>query len=769
MADDEEKLMWGLIKFLFNSVLLLGLNATFIVALALSVVYQKLPQLDILADYRPRLPMRIYTSEGNLMGIFGKEKRLYRKFQEFPPSLIEALLATEDVRFFEHQGIDIIGVMRAALGYIKGRREGASTITMQVARNFYLTRERTLLRKVTEALLALEIERRFSKREILELYMNQIYLGRGSFGFGAAAQAYYDKTLSELSLAEIAFLAGLPKAPSNYNPQRFPARAKARQTHVLGRMYAAGIIDQTSYETIVAAKLPGLQQNARRFDVIAPFVAEEVRQIVFAHFGETAYERGLNIYTTIQTPLQNAAVRAVRQGLLAHQLRRPYIGPEKFIDINGLSKKEIIARLAKEKTIGGAIPAVIIDANKKSLAVIGKNGSSYRILRKQMATSLRRHLPGGGKKPELTVGALTRIQVEGELASLVVLPGAEAALVAVSPEDGAVLAMAGGFDFNTNQFNHATQARRQLGSSIKPFIYSAAIEKGFTPASILTDTPIFLSAAETGSNNAWEPKNYDGKTSGRILLRQALAKSKNLASVHLLKFIGVKYAQDYLTRFGFRRQDHPPYLTMGLGAGVTTPMEVALAYSVFANGGYQVKNYLISRVEDYDGNLIINELDFKNRRRAIDARNAYIITSLLQSVVKEGTGRSALRTVNRNDLAGKTGTTNDTRDAWFAGFGGNVVAVAWIGYDQLKSLGKKETGGRAALPIWSGFMASALKNTPEVEYLPAPGIVIANIDKNGYLLSSEDDSQTGRQEYFYQEYLPPAKPAFSTQETEELF
>ena len=758
--------MMRLLKILFWGGVFGALNAAFFAVITLAVIYQKLPQLDALADYRPRLPMRVYTSEGDLMGEFGEEKRAYRAYHEFPELLVNAILQTEDARFFSHRGLDIFGVARAALGYFHGRREGASTITMQVARNFYLTRERTLTRKITEILLALKIERRFGKREILERYMNQIYLGRGAFGFAAATQTYYGKPMEELAVAEIALLAGLPKAPSAYDPRRHPDAAKLRQTHVLRRMRDGGLIDKTLYSELVAAELPPLRSAAQKRDVEASFVAESVRQRMLDHFGEEAYERGLKIYTTIQTRLQNAAVHAVRRGLLAHESRRDYAGPESFLDVRGLSAEEIVAKLRATKPVGGLNAAVIVAANGEGLSFIAADGKRRTISAKALGR-LRRHLPGGGQKPELAPGAIVRFVDNDEKVSLVSAPSAEAALVALAPEDGAILALAGGFDFNRNQFNHAVQARRQPGSSIKPFIYSAALEKGLNPASILPDTPIFLSPEETGSGESWEPRNYDGKADGPILLRRALARSKNLATIHLLKFIGIPYARDHLTRFGFRRRDHPPYLTTGLGAGATSPMELALAYSVFANGGFRVKDYLISRVEDYDGNVIINELDFESRRRAIDARNAFIMTSLLQSAIKEGTGRSVLNIVNRADLAGKTGTTNNFYDAWFGGFGGDIVAVAWIGYDRLRPLGKQETGGRAALPIWGDFMATALEGRREVQYLPPPGIVAADIDgETGRLLSAKD-AAAGRREYFYQESLPAT--ADTADDTGELF
>ena len=757
-----------LLKFLCWTGALAAVNVAFLATLALALIYQKLPPLEALEDYRPRLPMRIYTSEGDLIGEFGREKRTYKTFREFPRLLVDALLVTEDARFFEHRGVDPIGVVRAMLGYLEGRREGASTITMQVALNFYLKRERTLLYKVTQALLAMEIERRFSKREILERYMNQIYLGRGAFGFASAASLYFDKELDELNAAEIALLAGMPKAPSNYNPRRHPVAAKSRQIHVLRRMADTGVIDEAKFLELSSAELPPLRRRTRRFDVEAPFVAEEVRRLAFETFGEAAYERGIKIYTTLQTRLQKAALTAVRSGLVAHQSRRDYPGPEKFIDLRGLSDSDIVKQLQQETTYGGLMPAAVVAADKQGLSLLGKDGETYALSAKALGR-LRRHLPGGGGKPSLTAGAVVRLAGGGADVSLAALPGAEAALVALSPEDGAVLALAGGFDFNRNQFNHATQARRQPGSSIKPFIYSAALEKGFTPASMLPDTPIFLSEEETGSGESWEPKNYDGKALGPISMRRALAKSRNLATVQLLKYIGALYAQDYILRFGFRKDDMPPYLAMGLGAGAATPMEIARGYAVFANGGFRVNNYLIARMEDYDGNALVNELNFESRRRVLDARNAFIMTSLLQSSVSEGTGAAARRALKRDDLAGKTGTTNDTRDAWFAGFAGNITAAAWIGYDQLKSLGKNEDGSRAALPIWIDFMRDALRGRPTVEYLPPPGIIIADIDPGSGRLLSAADGQGGRREYFYEELLPSSAENLPSQDEENLF
>ncbi|MGI9337922.1 MAG: penicillin-binding protein 1A [Gammaproteobacteria bacterium] len=746
-GDFVIRVLWRLV---FIGALLVGSGAC-AAAIAVAVIYQKLPTLEALEDYRPLLPLRVYTIDGVLIGEFGEEKRAYRGYGDFPPMLVEALLATEDARFFSHRGLDLRSVARAVAGYFGGRREGASTITMQVARNFYLKPERTILRKLTEIILALEIERRFDKKAILERYMNQIYLGGGNFGFAAASRSYYAKVPMELTLAEIAVLAGLPQAPSRYNPRRNPSVVKERQTHVLARMLANNLIDEQTYLQVSSAPLPPLRLSKRQFGASADYVAEEVRRVVYDYFGEDAYQRGFRVYTTVHSRLQKAAVAALREGLLAHESRRQYKGPRKFLEVRDLSAADAAAKLQSEPSFGGLMPAVVMSADGAKLRLAAKDGEEYVINAAQLG-KLAAHLPkaSGGKKPQLAPGAVVMLSGGGDDVRLSPPPSAEGALVALSPDDGAILALAGGFDFRRNQYNHATQARRQPGSALKPFIYSAALEKGFTSASILPDTPVFLSAEQTGSGKSWQPKNYDGKASGDIPLRVALAKSKNMATIKLLQSIGVDYARDYLLRFGFRRDDLPPYLTLGLGAAAVTPMELARGYAVFANGGYRVHPYLIVRVEDYDGNTIVRELNYQQRRRAIDARNAFVMTGLLQNVVREGTGRQAL-SLGRNDVAGKTGTTNNTRDAWFAGFGGGIVAAAWVGYDQLRSLGTHESGGRAALPVWNSFMARALSGAAEIDYLPPPGVVAAGVDAETGKLSPKPDA---RREYFYEEYLP---------------
>ncbi len=756
-------------KFLFFAIFFIAANCGAAALITVSVLYQRLPELSNLVDYRPRLPMRVYSSDGVLLGEFGEERRQYLRYNEFPPLLINALLATEDARFFEHYGVDFIGVGRAALGYAAGRREGASTITMQVARNFYLRRDRTPIRKLVEILLALKIENTFAKHEILERYLNQIYLGHGSYGFSAAAEEYYGKSVDKLDVAEIAILVGMPKAPSTLNPRSRPARAKSRQKHVLKRMYAIGLIENDEYSHLLKSDLPPLASTARKLHGKADFVAEEVRKIVFEKFGDSAYERGINVYTTISAHLQNAATKSLRQGLIEHSERQAYPGAEEYFDTQGYTKKDYLNILKKVAIIGNLQPAIIYKIDKKSMKVIAKNGERHT-LGKDSLKWVRKHMPGGGKKPVLRQGALVRLRTDKETIKVTALPGAQSGFVVLSSDDGAVLAMVGGFDFINNKYNNVTQASRQPGSAIKPFFFSAALEKGMSPANKIPDAPIYLTPEETGSKEGWQPKNYNDRFSGSITMRRALSKSKNLATIHLTKNIGLNYARDYLFRFGFKPNDHGPFLTTALGAGSTTPLELATAYAVFANGGYLVRPYFISRIEDYDGNKIVNELDYENRRVVIDRRNAYIMTSMLQSVISEGTGIRAKK-LGRRDLSGKTGTTNDTRDAWFAGYGGNFTAVSWVGYPQNKTLGKKETGSRAALPIWLRFMEFALDGVPEVQYEVPVGIIVADVDAETGEIVLSDSERKIRQEYFYSEFLPTESEEIlsPTIETEDLF
>jgi len=766
--------MLRFLKVLLALGLLGGLSGLCAAVLGVSILYPKLPTLDILDDYRPRLPLRVYNADGELIGEFGEEKRTLAGIDDVPPMLVTALLATEDARFFEHDGIDWIGIARAVRSIAQGKREGASTITMQVARNFFLKRDQTVLRKVVEMLLALKIERQFSKERILEFYINQIYLGRGSYGFAAAADIYYGKDMSELSLAEVSLLAGLPKAPSTYNPTINPSLAKKRQMHVLNRMLAVGAITRDEYEMAALADLPPVVSKlAAEEAVVASYVAEHVRKLVFGRFGDETYERGFRVHTTVDGRMQRAAIAAVRKGLLDYERRHRYRGPERYVDIAGRDDRDLLEILREEQVVGGLLPAIVVEkAEEGGLVVLSKDGARRTIGKEglEFAESADKETV-----PPLSPGALVRIvQEEGEW-SVIQLPQAQGALIALDPDTGRVLALVGGFDFFANQFNNVFQARRQPGSVMKPFIYSASLERGFTPSTLLYDSPIYLTTAETGSGEEWSPKNYDGKYAGTLRLREALAKSKNLATIRVLRQIGPEYAQDFLSRFGFSKDDHPPYLTLALGAGLTTPADLAAGYAVFANGGFLVDPFVVERIEDFDGNVV--ERDFKRsaQRRVIDERNAFIMTSILRSVISAGTGARA-RSLGRADLAGKTGTTNDTIDAWFAGYGPGVVAVSWVGYSTPRSLGRRETGARAALPIWMDFMRAALKDVPDYQPSLPDGVVRAAVDPETGLLASQSPFRFGGDmvwDYFYRENLPAeltgeGLPTFSAEEREEL-
>ena len=767
--------MLSLLRALIWTTIFLALNGAAAGMLIVAGMYPNLPELDHLEDYRPRLPLRVFSANGELLGEFGEEKRQIVALDQIPDLLVAALISVEDQDFHDHLGLDLRGIARTIVTRLQGGGGGASTLTMQVARNFYLDIEQTYVRKVYEILLALKIENQFSKRRILEFYMNQIYLGRGSYGFAAAAKAYYGKELQELSLAEMAVLAGLPQAPSRLNPARNPDLAKERQKHVLRRMHEDRIITATEYLEASAAPLPAVTDSSATADApaaTAGYVAEEVRKLVYDNFGDEAYERGFRVYTSIDTRLQRAAVLALRKGLIDYTLRHSYTGPERYHDIASIPTTAVAELLADSQVIGGLIPAVVLEANADLVTVIDRAG----VMREITGTGLdfvKKALDPEGEGQTIRPGAQVRLallpaakeDIEPVL-TIVQIPQIEGAFVALSPDDGRLLAMVGGFDFATNQYNHVTQAQRQPGSSIKPFIFSAALERGFTPATVLDDAPFFLTAEQTGSGKAWTPKNYGGKYEGKLLLRRALAKSKNMTTIRVLDSIGPEYAQDYISRFGFRRESLPPYLTMGLGAGEVTPMQLAAGYAVFANGGYLVTPYFITRIEDQEGNIVNYGLDFEQRVQIIDRRNAYLITSLLQSVVEYGTATKA-KTLGRKDLGGKTGTTNETVDAWFAGFNPELAAVAWVGYDTPKSLGRIETGSKAALPIWIDFMGAALADRPDGAYVQPPGIVQARIDPETGLLATDSD---GVYELFYEEYLP-STPSTSQNATisRELF
>jgi penicillin-binding protein 1A len=750
---------WIYPLFALGTVLLATL---LLVAYAAVIVYPTLPSLEALTEYNPKIPLRIFSADGALIGEFGEERRAFIKIAEVPTPLKQAIVAAEDERFYEHGGVDYIGVLRAAVHNFSsgGSKQGASTITMQVARNFFLTKEKTFTRKFNEALLAFKIEHSLTKDQILEIYINQIYLGQRAYGFASAAQVYFGKNLRDLNLGEIAMLAGLPKAPSRYNPVVNMQRAKERQLYVLRRMRELDFIKQPQYEE--AVRKPVLvRRDQPEYSTHADFFAEMVRQSMYERYQDEAYTRGFRVYTTLSKPDQDAAYLAVRKGVMDYDKRHGYRGAEGYFDLpQNVSEDALEEALQEQSESDDIYPALVLDVNAKSVKVFRKGGATIEI----SGDGLKFARPMiGDKAPnnrKLRRGALIRIQPDDKEGwQIVQMPQVESALVAMDPNDGAVKALVGGFDFTRNKFNHATQAYRQPGSSFKPFIYSAALEKGFTAATIINDAPLVVDASETGSV-PWEPKNFDGTFDGPIRMRVALTKSKNLVSIRILQAITPQYAQDYITRFGFDPKQHPPYLTMALGAGSVTPLEMAAGYSVFANTGYKVSPYFITRVEDATGRVLAKATPVRagaGAQRTVDVRNAFVMYSMMQDVIRGGTGARAM-SLGRTDLAGKTGTTNDQMDAWFAGFQRNLTCVVWIGFDLPRSLGPNETGAMAALPMWISYMGSALRNTPE-ESIPVPeGVVAARIDPDNGLRSGSSPKAT-MIEYFYHENMPPEDEA----------
>lgn len=740
------------------AVMALGFVAAAAVLLAGILAFPNLPSLEALTDYQPKIPLRVYTEDGALIGEFGEERRALVKIGSVPKLMRLAILAAEDDRFYSHGGVDYMGVMRAALANLTagGAREGASTITMQVARNFFLSGEKTLTRKFSEVLLAMKIEHYLSKDQILELYINQIYLGQRAYGFAAAAQTYFGRPLEQLSLAEVAMLAGLPKAPSRYNPVINPKRAKIRQQYVLRRMHDLKYVTDAEYQAALAQPL-AVKHDLQNSEVKADYVAEMVRQAMFERYRETIYSSGMKVYTTLRKADQEAANQTLRQGVLDYDRRHGYRGPESIVELpaNAANLDELLEdALAEVEDSNGLEPAVVLETSPKQVKCHLKGGETIQISGDGLKFVQKALGDNPNPKSRLRRGALIRVQKDDKGSwQILQLPQIEAALVSVVPQDGAIRALVGGFDFYRSKFNHVTQAWRQPGSSFKPFIYSAALEKGFTAATVINDAPIVVDSAATGGQ-VWEPKNFDGEYAGPIRLRTALTKSKNLVSIRILQAIGAPYAQDYIGRFGFSPEQHPPYLTMALGAGSVTPMQMAAAYSVFANGGYLMQPHLIDRIVDVNGNLLTQAKPKRageDAARVIDARNAFIMTSLMRDVVRFGTAARAMQ-LKRQDLAGKTGTTNDQVDAWFAGFNSGLVAVAWIGFDQPRSMGGAETGAQAALPIWMGYMGKALKGAAEEELAVPDGVISVKINPQSGLRAP--DGGDGISEYFYQETVP---------------
>ena len=716
------------IFWLFGIAVAGALALVLAIAVALAMAYPNLPDVSDLADYRPKLPLRIYSSEGALLGEFGEERRNLTPIGEIPTVVKDAVLAIEDARFFQHGGVDYKGMMRAVLANLgRVKSQGASTITMQVARNVYLSSEKTFTRKIYEILLTFKLEHLLTKDQILEIYMNQIYLGNRAYGFAAASEAYFGKPLKSVSIAEAAMLAGLPKAPSAYNPISNPKRARSRQLYIIERMQENGYITAEEAAEAKQEKIT-IRSGYDNTRVHAEYVAEMVRQLIFSQYGNEAYTRGLNVYTTLNAGNQEAAYAALRRGIMDYERRQHYRGPEQFVSLPTAAEEvedAIDEALANHPDNGDILAAVVLEATSRKIVAARANGDTLEITGDGLKPAQSGLSDKAAPNIKIRRGAVIRVAKTPKNAwEITQLPEVEGALVAVDPRNGAIKALVGGFDFDKNKFNHAAQAWRQPGSSFKPFIYSAALEKGFTPATVVNDAPLFFDAGVTGSQ-PWEPKNYDGRYDGPMTMRTGLAKSKNMVSIRILQAVGPKTAQEWVTRFGFEAEKHPAYLTMALGAGSVTPLQMASAFSVFANGGYRVNPWLITRVTDHKGRVISENPppDISDLPRAIDARNAFVMNNLLQEVTRSGTAARAQATLKRTDLHGKTGTTNDSVDAWFAGYQPTLAAVTWIGYDKPRNLGSRETGGGLSLPVWINFMERALKGVPVMEATVPPGVV----------------------------------------------
>ena len=688
------------------------------IAFVLAVAFPNLPDVADLANYRPKLPLRVYTSDQVLMAEFGEERRQFVPIKEIPEVLTQAILAAEDANFYQHNGVDMKGIARALLANLgRSKSQGASTISMQVARNVYLTAEKTYTRKIYEILMTFKLEHELSKDQILQIYMNQIYLGRRAYGFGAASQTYFNKPLKDITVAEAAMLAGLPKAPSAYNPVRNPRRAQIRQHYVIDRMTELGYITPQQAKKAKAEKL-GVKGSVQSESVHAEYVAEMVRQVIVDQYGADAYTRGLDVTTTINSKEQVAAYAALRKGLINYESRQHYRGPEKTIDLpaDADARAEAIDDvLAETPDNGDLLAAVVTKASSASVTVVRTDGEEITIKGKGLNAVESGLKPNAQPKIKIRPGSVVRIVLndDGKTWTLTQTPEVEGALVSMQPRTGEIKALVGGFDFSKNKFNHVTQAIRQPGSSFKPFIYSAAVEKGITPSTVVNDAPLFFSAQETGSE-AWEPKNYDDKFDGPLTVRRALALSKNMVSIRVLQVVGTQNAQKWVTRFGFNAAKHPPYLTMALGAGSVNPLQMVVGYSVFANGGHLVSPRLIKTIRDQRKRVLYQSQDvaLDNSNQVISPRNAFMVGDLLNEVARSGTGARSQRELERPDLFGKTGTTNDSQDAWFVGYQPSRAAAVWVGYDNPQKLGSRETGGGLSLPIWIDYMRVALDGTP---------------------------------------------------------
>lgn len=743
-----------------------------------------LPSAKKIRDVKLQVPLRVYASNGKLLAVFGEQRREPVSIDKVPKTLIHAILAAEDDSFYSHPGVDFEGVVRAAIKNFESGQvdQGASTITMQVARNYFLSREKTYTRKIKEALLAFKLERMFTKDQILELYINKIFLGQRAYGFGAAARIYYGKPLDKLTLAETAVLAGLPKAPSRDNPITSPRRAKIRRDYVLTRMHKLHYIDDATYQAAMHAPLTA-EPHRIATDEEAPYVAEMVRDYMVNKYGDKAYWGGYKVYTTVVPRLQAEADRALRAGLLAYSHRHGYRGPVAHIKLTqDTGSKQLDDALAPYRASGNLLPAVVIavDDKKQTATAYTRSDGVVEIpwqgLEWARPYESPTRLGAEPKKPSdvVSLGDVVYVSRDGKSGwQLNQVPKVEGGLVSLDPNDGAILALTGGFDFYLGKFNRVTQAKRQPGSNIKPFIFSAAMEHGFTTATRVSGGPIVVK--NQAQDAVWRPENYSGKFFGPTRLRKALMESLNLVSIRLVRSMGVDVVRNYISRFGFDPKSLPNGLSLALGSATIPPMTVARAYAVLANGGFLVKPYFMKWIEDSDGNIIEQaqpalacsycsapsyETDPDHplqAKRVIGPANRFLVTSMMRSVIRGGTGRGAL-TLNRDDLAGKTGTTNDFRDAWFSGFDDKVETTVWVGFDDSSTLGRSETGARAALPIWIDYMRTALKGVPESP-LPQPDdVVTAHISPDTGKVVPDDDAD-GMTEYFKVGTVPKAAPA----------
>ncbi|WP_442594282.1 penicillin-binding protein 1A [Parapusillimonas sp. JC17] len=720
----------------------LGLCGALLGSLALALAWPNLPDLSAMIDYRPRVPLRIYTADKVLIGEFGEERRNVLRFDEIPDVMKSAILSAEDDRFYQHGGIDWMGVGRAVIANLTNlsKSQGASTITMQVARNFYLSSEKTYTRKFYELLLTFKIEATLTKNQILDLYMNQIYLGHRAYGFAAASRTYFGKQLGDVTPAEAAMLAGIPKAPSRFNPIANFERAKTRQLYVLNRMKNLGYLTEAEHQEavkqeIVLKSAPGTPAGG--YAIHGEYVAELARQLLYGVYQDNIYSRGFNVYTTVQSKDQEAAYQAVREGILDYTRRAPYPGPEETLDLpEGIEKNP--ARLdtlldeLQEKYPDNVdvLTAVVLSASPEKITAARSSSEIIEITDKGALRIVARGLVKNAKENvRIQRGSVVYVHKNGDHWEVINMPTVQAAFVSLRSQDGAIQSMVGGFDFEEGKFNRVTQAWRQPGSAFKPFIYASSLERGLTPATQISDEPFVLTAAQTGSK-AWTPKNYGGKYEPMLTMRQALYKSKNMVSIRIMQAVGPKYVQDYLTRFGFDRERQPAVLPLALGAGSVTPLQLAGAYAVFANGGYRVPPYLIDHVTDSAGKVIMQSKPIMAgdaAARAIDPRTVYVMNDMMRGVATQGTGARVHRELKRNDIGGKTGTTNDSHDAWFAGFTPKLVGIAWMGFDQPRSLGSSETGGGASLPIWLNYMRTTLKDQPQTPPGPLPsGLTLVN-------------------------------------------